>query len=285
MGDSVLIVAFDGMDRELIQEYGLEHVPQQEFGQIDNHTGIKNIKTGELFASFITGETWTEHGITMVKGWNHPAMDWFERRIPTKDPFYSWAAKVKDMVKCATGLDRSPYTKDDLPMDTIFEKVPNSRAVNVPSYSVNTGIEVWTWVMDRYGTEHAAREAEKEFAMRQEEFMDALDDGHDLLMAQFHYTDFMNHMFGAPVRDDERLEAAYHRIDDFAADIIDAAEGDYDVILFMSDHGLPTENQHNRQAFYSLNREEGLDTPHITDFHDLVLDWTGAEEAVGGLDV
>jgi hypothetical protein len=58
MENKTLIIAFDGLDYELIQEFGLETIPQREFGKIDNTTGITSIVTYELFASFITGKTW-----------------------------------------------------------------------------------------------------------------------------------------------------------------------------------------------------------------------------------
>lgn len=44
----------------------------------------------------------------------------------------------------------------------------------------------------------------------------------------------------------------------------------------MSDHGLPTEEGHNENAFYSCNRELfGSETPKITDFHDRILEIVG----------
>lgn len=282
MAENVLVVAFDGMDKELIDKFGLEHVKQKEFGQIDNHTGIKNIKTGELFASFITGETWETHGVTMVKRWNSPVMNRVENLVPKQDPFYSWAAKVKDLLKGVSHLDREPYTKEDLSIPTLFDKIPDSKAVNVPSYSVNPGIEAFSYVLDRYGVEFAEREAEKEFAIRQQELLDELQTNkRDFLMAHFHYIDFMNHLYGDPVQDEEKLAKKYEKADAVARTILDAAGDTYDTIIFMSDHGLPTVNEHNKQAFYSVNAALDLDTPHITDFHDIVLDHVDTEQ--GGL--
>lgn len=71
MSSSVLVVAFDGMDKSLIQERNLSSIKQNEFGYIDNHTDIHKIKTSELFASFLTGTTYESHSIKGVSPYPH----------------------------------------------------------------------------------------------------------------------------------------------------------------------------------------------------------------------
>lgn len=281
--ESVIVVAFDGMDRQLIEDWELQNVKQEEFGRIDNRTDITEIKTGELFASFITGETSEVHGVTGVKGWNTPVMDVVERMVPRREPFYSWAAGVKDVFTGVAGFERETFTKEDVPVQTLFDDIPDSLALNVPAYSVNAGIEVFAWVLDRYGIEQAEREARKEFRQRKEEFRDELEnDSRDFLMAHFHFLDSMNHLFGDSVEDEDKLKDAYREMDAFAGEIKEEVAGKYDTVIFMSDHGLPTETAHNEQAFYSCNRDlfPGK-TPHITDFHDRILDLVEAENLSG----
>jgi hypothetical protein len=58
-----LVVAFDGLDKELIEEFGLGNVKQSEFGEIENHESVNKIVTSELFACFLTEEEYNEHGI------------------------------------------------------------------------------------------------------------------------------------------------------------------------------------------------------------------------------
>lgn len=71
MSENVLVVAFDGLDKEWIEEFELENIMQEEFGAIDNQTGMKNIYTSELFASFITGKNPQEHGIDGLTTWSN----------------------------------------------------------------------------------------------------------------------------------------------------------------------------------------------------------------------
>lgn len=60
-----LVVAFDGLDHHLINRYGCDALREmEEFGTFDNHTGIHSVATSELFASFITGKTHVDHGVT-----------------------------------------------------------------------------------------------------------------------------------------------------------------------------------------------------------------------------
>lgn len=65
--DNLVIIAFDGADKELIEEFNLESIKQKEFGAIDNSSGIKYRYTCELFASFITGETYEKHGVIKLR--------------------------------------------------------------------------------------------------------------------------------------------------------------------------------------------------------------------------
>lgn len=80
----------------------------------------------------------------------------------------------------------------------------------------------------------------------------------------------------------EKVKETYHEMDELAGEIIERAEENgFDTIIFMSDHGLPTveEGGHNENAFYSCNHELfGDKTPHITDFHDRILQLTGDED-------
>jgi hypothetical protein len=45
----------------------LESIQRKDFGTIDNETGINEIITQELFASFVTGKSPEEHGLKVKK--------------------------------------------------------------------------------------------------------------------------------------------------------------------------------------------------------------------------
>lgn len=87
--------------------------------------------------------------------------------------------------------------------------------------------------------------------------------------------DLHQHCYGDPnlsTYDENKLKNLYNETDELAERILEYFEEDYDKIIFMSDHGLPTETEHNENAFYSCNEELFHNkTPHITDFHDKIL--------------
>lgn len=87
----------------------------------------------------------------------------------------------------------------------------------------------------------------------------------------------------------EKVEETYHEADRFAGEILEKAEENgFETVIFMSDHGLPDveEGGHNENAFYSCNHELfGEETPHITDFHDKILELTSQEDDLEGIDL
>ncbi|MDY6766352.1 MAG: hypothetical protein SVW77_03210, partial [Candidatus Nanohaloarchaea archaeon] len=186
----VLVVAFDGMDKDLIEQFELEHVVQDEYGQIDNQTGMKETNTDELFASFITGKTWKEHGVTGIKEWDNPVLNTIDRIFPRRGPLFRIGTFGRDLLTGIGGFERERYTRDKLQCESLFDKVPDSRSLNVPVHDVNPDLYVFPKVLDRYGIDHAEREAEKEFEQRREEFAEAMDDEPaTFFMAHFHYID------------------------------------------------------------------------------------------------
>lgn len=269
---SLLIVAFDGLDYDLIQEYGCStFLEMDEFGTLDNTTGVHKRKTPELFASFITGTTHEHHGIkSFKKSAYQPFSDvlmppsWMQDRIPG---LTAYNRAVKSAFKYHMPQRR------DLCAPTIFDLVSDSEALNVPVYNENSFIERFTLPLEKgYSLATVERDIAAEHWYRQKELRDAIQQQPRLLMAHFHKPDAYQHFYApdGTVRSD-KLRQVYDEIDRLAADILRLAEDRYDTVLFMSDHGLPEGDQHNRNAFYASTTETGLDTPHITDFHDLVL--------------
>lgn len=78
---NVLVGAFDGMDSELVRDFGLDNVIQSEVGTIDVQTNVSTVETSELFASFITGKNWEEHGVTGVTTTDSPYRRWLANNI------------------------------------------------------------------------------------------------------------------------------------------------------------------------------------------------------------
>jgi len=273
---NVLIVAFDGLDYNKIVELGLENITQSEFGTIDNSTGINRILTPELFASFITGETHQAHGVKKFSRQADPTLEkidvFFEETLGT----LKGSGIIKKIVSGATGRRelKRPFNKHDLNIETIFEKVPDSRTVQIPSYDRILFLSFANHFR-KFGMEETLRFTDMEQDEREDELFTILEGNHNLVMAHFHIVDaYQDLYFKFLDKDDKNLDDLYYEIDELASEIIEEAT-EYDCIIFMSDHGMPKSDEHNTNAFYSCNmRLYGNTEPHITDFHDKILEFT-----------
>lgn len=282
MEEKTLIIAFDGLDKELIEKFGLENVVQEEYGTIDNKTGMSSIITSELFASFITGKTHEEHG---VKG-----LFYYDGGIKGKIVEYLTDPKfvknirgfhrLRKILMAALDVEKRRYTKENLDCKTIFEEVDNSRAMFIPGYNPDKfwemkcearpleygyGSEVYLDFWDNRSFQHRKRKLFSEL-----DFM-----SRPLLMCHFHKVDIHQHLYGDKEignYDEKKLIKLYKDTDRFAKEIKEKAlDAGYERIIFMSDHGLPSKYGHNENAFYSSNKPLFPDrTPKITDFSNLL---------------
>jgi len=279
--EKVLVVAFDGMDKELIEQFGLENITQEEFGRIDNTTGIYRRMTSELFASFITGETHEEHGIKDLKtsvSKRNRFLKWLFPK-PILD-YVKGTHTLREVLMDNNGKEELKYTKNDLEIDTIFEKIDASLPLYIPSYNPSmywlSGIP--HNVIKYFNHERFEKEARHDTELRLEKgsatqpaFFDVTKKFWDFIMLHLHDPDgFQDTKIG-------NLEEEYKRLDEIAGRILEEYS-DWTVI-FMSDHGRPLEgagpHDHNENAFYSCNKELfGEKTPHITSFYDKIMDLT-----------
>lgn len=289
MGENILLVAFDGLDYELIKKFEPDNIPQSEFGKIDNQKGITEVKTNELFASLITGDTWREHGVKgmEVRTARTRLIDFIFPDFLEEN--YRRMRMLKDFIKniLHTGIKGRRYRREDWNSKTLFEKIKDSKAMFVPAYNPSV---VFGSHMDFLPLKYGYSSAEtlkfwdtREYEYRKRSLFDEIEgeDCRRFLMFHFHRPDIHQHHYGDKelVYDQEQLRKLYSEIDQVAGRIKDkATESGYDYIIFMSDHGLPTATEHNANAFYSSNKELfGDDVPHITDFYDRILQITENE--------
>lgn len=292
---NVLVVAFDGLDKKLIEKFDLEQIVLDEFNTIDNSTDITDIKTSELFASFITGETSERHAVEGLKK-EPETLKWKLINLVTPKllvrnlrGFY----RLKEVLKRFLGASNpAKYKKEDLKSSTLFEQIEDSRPMFIPSYNPDFlwdagGLGLITSL--GYSKQKNIRIwDERSYEIRQEKLFSEIENPiispRSFLMVHFHRPDFHQHIYGdkhSGMYDEEKLRKLYREIDDLALEIKESAEeAGYSHIVFMSDHGLPTEYEHNQNAFYSCNKELfGDETPHITEFHNKILELTGNEQA------
>ena len=304
MENSILVVALDGLDYELIQKYGCDELTEmEEFGKIDNHTGISKIMTSEEFACFITGESWEKHGIKGLFYWNNSKLA--KLRDILVPEYLAKNVRGFTFLKKTLGnlfdLEKLKHKKSELESDTLFEKVPKSKPMYIPSYNPSM-----VWFLNGFGGPlkygYTVEDImnfwkEREFKVRKRNLEKEIENNsRNFLMCHFHLPDTFHHFYADKYLfsekketniDEKDLENFYREINSFVKEIKRKAEDKYDIVIFMSDHGLPTEKEHNENAFYSCNKELfGDKEPHITDFHDKILELTETgKEKIEDIDV
>lgn len=267
--NKLLVVAWDGLDYKLIKKFGLEHIPQDNIGEIDNNTGIDTRSTSELYTSFITGATHTKHGVTGINKFNDRGKV-LEKVFPAKIRSILPGIKlIYNKLWDLTGADKRKYNKEDYKQNTLFDEIDESKALFVPGYNPGFG---WSANLKSHTLdelmykENPMQEAEKTVKMLFDHRWDSLKDVFDfgdykLLMVHFHYPDYIQHFYGTKGLnyDEGVLKGMYNDIDHRAKKVKKWAElYGYDV-LFISDHGLPKNLEHNKQAFYSTSENLDLD--------------------------
>lgn len=284
----VLVVSFDGLDYELIKEFKLDNIPQKEFGYINNYKDINVVVTSELFASFITGKTFEEHGVIGVAKYNSSLLNRIESLNRFK--FFRKFTGLRRKLYGALPFDshKRKVTHKDLQASTLFDKIPQSYDIGVRSYSVGYHLGVMP-VFRKYGLEAAEETLTRFKRWKRWELFDSMKKEYNFVMAHFHDVDYIHHWYWEVGKMD-KVEETYHEMDEFAGEILEKAkENGFDTVIFMSDHGLPdVENGgHNENAFYSCNHELFRDkTPHITDFHDKILELVDQhKEELEGVDL
>lgn len=278
----ILVVVFDGLDFELIDKYKLKYIKQNEFRRINNYNGMSSILTSEIIASFITGKLWPQHGIKGLMKIEGPYLyrlfDKFRYFFLSKFPFF-----IKIFRKIFNLLDgtlkiifskhikKRVYNKNDLKVETIFDKISQSKALFIPSYNPDFYWIKRTWVnaVKKNGIKGGVEVSKILHDRRKNIFFNELRYSYNLLMCHFQYPDWIHHLF-YEIDDMKKVKQMYLQMDLLAKNIINNANN-YHLIILMSDHGLPSFIDHNHQAFYSSNISLFTKTPHICDFYKKLI--------------
>jgi len=293
----VLVIEFGGADYEYIKKYNCKNLMQTEFGKIevDELWNNRDVST-QITSQLITGVTWRESGVKGRRHYTNPRVEWLEknffRRHGRHMPFEGRTRHLREGIyKTIPGFyfHKRNYVKEDLKCKTLFDKIPNSRAIYVPSYNPEPSWALMRNILDprqypEFGEEGALDLLEKNFYWRKKKLMEELPKDYQFLMCQFQIIDSLQHLYIAyqdkPKWD--KIEEGYHRIDDFAKSIVDRASH-YDIILFLSENGAarPPHDKsvftHYNRPFYSINRKMNLKKTNMRDFHNHILEWIQKE--------
>lgn len=222
-----------------------------------------------IIAHLITGKTWKETYVMGEYYYTNPLIERLEKFIMRRIPGEIKTRVLREAIYHSLfRCKRRKYIKSDLKCKTLFDIIPNSKAIYVPAYNPEP-----SWCLDRLifdirdfpelGEEAAIDLIEKDLYWRTKKlFRELSSKPYNLLMLHLQTLDSVQHLYlvyTRPPRIDKVYEY-YKRIDMLAYEIREMAKEKYDVILFLSEHGIPVEppphgrTYHLDRGFFSLNR-------------------------------
>lgn len=268
--EKMLVVGFDGLDHEKIRKYECENLVQESFGRLDTEE-IK-LSTPPLWASLITGEKPEVHGIESMLEFRGEKVRHVDKYVLGFLEKFGISAMHLRRALYYYLFDSSQFVKDKefMEVDSVFEEVADSKALDIPGYSEYPYIAGKSYVgkalrkRPPVSKERVERDMEAEHMYRKNQLFGKIGE-HKLVMQHFHYADWFQHLFFKGERDQE----LYEKIDGLAGEILEQAGGET-LVVFCSDHGL-IDGGHRDQAFYSVNTDIGSNI-QITSLMDKCLE-------------
>ncbi len=268
----VLILAYDGLNHDLVETLSLRNILQREHGKVEVPIvgGIDDPSTPIVWTSFITGEPPEVNGVDMPQMWDNEfdGLRSFVRRHRGIHNILK-RFKVGQKVREATGARSSFPSRKNIKVDTFFEVVKPSVALGVPVYNKNLEeiYPIGDVMRARQDPEYLPVFEERVRGIFDEEIealFDAIDSEWRLLMVHLHITDLFGHAFWGT----EKVATLYEEMD-LLTKRVKARLREDDLVLIISDHGM-SKLGHTKKGFYSFNVKIGLVDPDIKDFFNLV---------------
>jgi len=268
----VLILAYDGLDHDLVETLSLRNILQREHGRVDVPIvgGIDDPSTPIVWTSFITGEPPEVHGVDMPQMWGNE-FDGLRSVVRRHKGIHGILKRFKVGYRVREAMEVKPSfpSRKNIKVDTFFEAVKPSVALGVPVYNKNLEeiYPIGDVLRARQDPDYLPvfeERVRRIFSEEVERLFDAIEGEWRLLMTHFHITDLFGHAFWGT----EKLATLYEEMDLLTRRVKDRLDGD-DLVLIISDHGM-SRLGHTKKGFYSLNVKMGLEEPDIKDFFKIV---------------
>jgi len=250
----VCIVSFDGLEYTLVEKFGIKNLKQTEYGMIDlqpyfeggggqwksvgKGEKVKMALTDEVYATFITGRTPDEHGVTTQREEVNPIL-------------------VFDK--------------------THLFHLPRSMAIDVPMINCGTTREIHRQSLKKYlQGQLSLDELETElygYVRSVQELFSVMGFADkDLSMIYFWFSDLLGHAY---IDNIDELEQMYLVCNAVVDRIFTLSPNSLHLIV--SDHGM-LHGEHTPYGFYSVNKKLGLGTVKITEWFNLIRGWWQEED-------
>ncbi|MCD6369528.1 MAG: alkaline phosphatase family protein [Thermoproteales archaeon] len=267
----ICILAFDGLEYEFVVKWKLKNLLQEYHGTYKALINPKYDKphTPTCWASFITGKSLEEHGVTHWWRWNS-----LLERLRYIPPFI-WIKGKRDILM-KIGIKPTLRTIPEN-LSTIFDAVKPSVPLFIPSYNEPVKIHYMYVEASKKGLNEIVKCVWKVHKLRKDVLFKHLKNNEwKLLMCWFDLADLMSHLYTPKTR--FHLLKAYLELNSIAGEVRKRIDNDT-AVLIVSDHGIEIEKNgsvdHSEHGFWSLNVKPPFKPRDITDFYKLILELTG----------
>jgi len=261
----VCVLAFDGLEYELVVRWKLKHLMQKYYGK---HESVVNPEKGKPYtptcwATFITGRPYEEHHVNTWTRWGNRIID----RVRYYSPFI-W---IKNKRKILMKLGIKPKTRS-IPdnITTIFDVIKPSIALFIPSYNEPLGLRQRALNKINKGINEYIKAIWELHNYRKREFFKHLTNNEwKLIMCWFDLADLISHAYTPNTK--LQLLKTYYELNGLAKRVSEQV-GSESALLIVSDHGFDlSRGDHSFHGFWSLNVKPPFEPRKITNFYKLII--------------
>lgn len=228
----IVILAIDGLEYDYVKEFDCRNLMQKKYGKTDI-SEFEEPRTIVLWSSFLTGKN-KEREVLAQK-------DMWDFKVKTEETFLS--------------RFKNPLVIDVPGYNYIKEYHDRQRELLKKFFDKKATVEEY----DKLAFEHHRKIKSK--------FFEALDGDHGIVLGYFSLADVIGHLsFGKKIK----MKMIYNELDRMSKE----AGGKADSVLVISDHGMKgigVFGDHSDHGFWSTSFDNGLKTPRITDFYDVLV--------------
>jgi len=269
----VIILGFDALDNEIVENERLEALLQKFHGCIDV-SGFK-VATPMIWSTFLTGKNPEEHQMYFFTTTGNRVIEWFRRLSFEKNVKYSTIRSIGNFFKPILniiGIKPRVPDKRDLKPDTIFDLVENALPINVMMFNEWKESEELKFkysIIKAVGnpelTEKVVEGWKTIYFKQKKEFLNLLSKDWDIIMTHVYMTDIVGHLY---YNQYDKFVELYRELNDFTKKVTEIVK-DSAMIMVVSDHGMKR-GIHQPRAFYSFNKEPPFLPEKMTDYYKII---------------
>lgn len=230
----IIVLAIDGLEHNLVQEFCCTNLMQKKHGKTDI-SDFEEPRTMVLWSSFLSGVN-------------------KEKEIVAKGPKEMWNTRLQ--------LN-----------ETFLAQFKNPIVIDLPGYSYDLAHHenerklLKGFFEKKVTVEEYDRPAFAHHRKIKDEFFSALKQNHDIVIGYFSLADVVGHL---SLGNKAKMRMIYKEMDDIASEVKKKFRCP---ILILSDHGMKPVGMfgdHSGYGFWSFSSDTELENPKITDFRGFI---------------